>query len=314
MMDKDSKIFVTGHTGLVGSALVRRLRSNGYWNIVTVPHSQLDLTDKEQVEHFFYVKQPEYVINAAARVGGIHANDKYSAEFIYQNLAIQTNVIDACHRHGVKKLMFLGSVCIYPKFAPVPVKEEYLLTGELEPTNQWYATAKIAGIKMCQAYRKQYGHDYVSAMPCNLYGEGDNFHPENSHVIPALLRKFLEAKATNSPSVTCWGTGTARREFLYVDDMADACEFLMHNYSDGQIINIGFGEDFTIKELVEQIAEVTEYKGEIVWDTSKPDGTPKRILDTTRLFGLGWKPKISLREGLTKTLNWYRLQEQRREK
>jgi GDP-L-fucose synthase len=206
-------------------------------------------------------------------------------------------------------LMFLGSVCIYPKFAPVPVKEEYLLTGELEPTNQWYATAKIAGIKMCQAYRKQYGSDFVSVMPSNLYGQGDNFHLENSHVIPALLRKFLEAKETNSPTVTCWGTGAARREFLYVDDMADACLFLMNNYSDERIINIGFGEDYTIRELVEIILEVTEYKGEIVWDVSKPDGTPKRLLDMTRLFDLGWKPKVSLREGLTKTLEWYKLHE-----
>lgn len=313
-MDISSKIFVAGHTGLVGSSIVRRLRTNGFFNIVTAGHSQLDLTKKELVEQYFYIKQPEYVINAAARVGGIHANDKYSAEFIYQNLAIQTNIIDACHNHGVKKLMFLGSVCIYPKYAPVPVKEEYLLTGELEPTNQWYATAKIAGIKMCQAYRKQYGDDFVSVMPCNLYGEGDNFHPENSHVIPALLRKFLDAKANNAPTVTCWGTGAARREFLYVDDMAYACEFLMDNYSDGKIINIGFGEDYTIKELVELIAELTDYKGTIVWDSSKPDGTPKRVLDTTRLFNLGWRPKISLREGLTKTLNWYKLQTETRER
>jgi GDP-L-fucose synthase len=313
-MDKSKRIYVAGHTGLVGSSLVRHLTTNGYTNIVTAGHDKLDLTNKQHVEDFFYIKQPDYVINAAARVGGIHANDKYSAEFIYQNLSIQTNIIDACHTFETKKLMFLGSVCIYPKYAPVPVKEEYLLTGELEPTNQWYATAKIAGIKMCQAYRKQYGSDFVSVMPCNLYGEGDNFHLENSHVIPALLRKFLDAKAANSPTVTCWGTGAARREFLYVDDMADACEFLMNNYSDGQIINIGFGEDYTIKELVELVAEVTEYKGEIVWDTSKPDGTPKRILDTTRLFNLGWRPKISLREGLTKTLNWYKLQTETREK
>ena len=313
-MDKSSRIYVAGHTGLVGSALVRHLRANGYTNIITATRSEVDLTNANSVHEYLCVNRPEYVFDAAARVGGIHANDKYSAEFIYQNLAIQTNIIHNCWRHGVKKLMFLGSVCIYPKFAPVPVKEEYLLTGELESSNQWYATAKIAGIKMCQAYRKQYGSDFVSVMPCNLFGEGDNFHLENSHVIPALLRKFLEAKAANAPSVTCWGTGAARREFLYVDDMADACEFLMNNYSDGQIINIGFGEDYTIKELVELVAEVTEYKGEIVWDTSKPDGTPKRILDTTRLFGLGWKPKISLREGLIKTLNWYSLQEKTREK
>lgn len=313
-MEKTSKIFVTGHNGLVGSALIRRLKANGYSNVITINRAQLDLTNKDHLDHFFYVNQPEYVINAAARVGGIHANDKYSAEFIYENLTIQTNIIDACHSSGVKKLMFLGSVCIYPLHAPVPVKEEYFLTGPLEQSNQWYAIAKIAGIKMCQAYRKQYGSDFISIMPCNLFGIGDLFNLENSHVIPALLRKFLNAKSNNDSMVTCWGTGNARREFLYVDDMADACEFLMNNYSDERIINIGFGQDYTIKELVELIAEITDYSGNIVWDTTKPDGTPKRILDTSRLFDLGWKPKISLREGLTKTLEWYKLQSQVREK
>lgn len=306
-MDKNSRIYIAGHTGLVGSALVRQLAEQGYSNLIA-PAKRIDLTNKYQVTEWFLDKKPEYVFNAAAKVGGIHANDKYSAEFIYQNLAIQTNIVDTCYLCDVKKLMFLGSVCIYPKFAPVPVKEEYLLTGALEESNQWYATAKIAGIKMCQAYRKQYGSDFVSVMPCNLYGVGDNFHLENSHVIPALLRKFLTAKEKNDPSVTCWGTGAARREFLYVDDMADACIFLMTNYSDERIINIGFGEDYTIKELVEMVAEVTGYKGNIVWDTTKSDGTPKRILDTTRLRDLGWKPKVSLREGLTKTLEWYKLQ------
>lgn len=307
-MKKNSTIYVAGHTGLVGSSIVRSLIESGYDEIVGAPHKELDLTDKSQVNRFFEEHKPTYVINAAAKVGGIHANDKYPADFIYQNLAIQTNLIDACYKYDVAKFMFLGSVCIYPKFAPVPVKEDSLLTGELEPTNQWYATAKIAGIKMCQAYRKQYGCDFVSVMPCNLYGVGDNFHPENSHVIPALIRRFLEARDNNAPSVTCWGTGAARREFLYVDDMADACVFLMNNYSNAEIINIGFGEDYTIKELVELIAELTDYKGTILWDSAKPDGTPKRILDSTKLFSLGWKPKVSLREGLTKTIEWYKVQ------
>lgn len=313
VMNQTDKIYVAGHTGLVGSALVRQLRANGYHNIITVPHKQVDLTNKLHVDAFFEQERPEYVFDAAARVGGIHANNTYPAEFIYQNLAIQTNLIDACHRYGVKKLVFLGSVCIYPKYAEVPVKEESLLTGELEPTNQWYAVAKIAGIKTCQAYRKQYGDDFVSVMPCNLYGVGDNFHPENSHVIPALMRRFLEAKEIDLPSVTCWGTGKARREFLYVDDMADACIFVMNNYSEEQIINIGYGEDYTIKELVESIAEVTDYKGTIEWDTTKPDGTPKRILDTSKLFNLGWKPKVSLKQGLTKTIEWYKTQAHIRE-
>lgn len=312
-MEKSSRIYVAGHTGLVGSALTLHLKSEGYHQLV-IPDRRLDLTLRQEVDSFFYVNRPEYVFLAAAKVGGIHANDKYAAEFIYQNLAIQTNVIDACHKYGVKKLVFLGSVCIYPLHAPVPVKEEYLLTGPLEPSNQWYATAKIAGIKMCQAYRKQYGSDFVSVMPCNLYGPGDNFHLDNSHVIPALIRKFLDAKNNNLPTVTCWGTGAARREFLYVYDMVDACTFLMNNYSDERIINIGFGEDYTIKELVELVAELTNYQGEIVWDTSKPDGTPKRILDTTRLFDLGWRPKVSLRRGLTNTIEWYKLQTETREK
>jgi GDP-L-fucose synthase len=307
-MNKDSKIYVAGHTGLVGGSLCRHLKANGYYKTTGVKRSDLDLLSRSQVVEWFAVNRPEYVFLAAAKVGGIHANDTYPAEFIYQNLTIQTNVIDTCFKYGVHKLLFLGSVCIYPKYAEVPVKEESLLTGELEPTNQWYAVAKIAGIKMAQAYRKQYGVDFISIMPCNLYGVGDNFHPENSHVIPALIRRFLEAKAKNAESVTCWGTGAARREFLYVDDMADACTFVMNNYSDSQIINIGFGADYTIKELVELIAELTQYEGKILWDTSKPDGTPKRMLDTTKLQNLGWKPKVSLREGLTKTIEWYKLQ------
>ena len=312
-MNKDSKIYVAGHTGLVGSSLVRYLKSEGYYKIAGIRRNDVNLTSKLQVENWFFENKPEYVFLAAAKVGGIYANSKYPADFIYQNLAIQTSVIDTAYLSGVKKLVFLGSVCIYPKYAEVPVKEESLLTGELEETNQWYAIAKIAGIKMAQAYRKQYGIDFVSVMPCNLYGIGDNFHPENSHVIPALIRRFLEAKEKNLPSVTCWGTGAARREFLYVDDMASACTFVMNNYSDSQIINIGFGEDYTIKELVELIAELIQYDGKIIWDTSKPDGTKTRLLDSTKLKNLGWKPKVSLRNGLTKTIEWYKLQSKIRE-
>lgn len=303
----DSKILILGSNGLVGSTIYKQLLTTGHRNLVGVNRHIIDLTNQQQVRQFFDTVRPEYVFDAAAKVGGIHANNTYPAEFIYNNLAIQTNVIDACHEYKVKKLMFLGSVCIYPKYAEVPVKEEYLMTGELEPTNQWYATAKIAGIRMCQAYRRQYGDDFISVMPVNLYGEGDNFHPTNSHVIPALIRRFIDAKEQNAPTITCWGTGNARREFMYVDDMADACIFLMKNYSDEQIINIGVGEDYTIKELVTMIAELVDYKGEILWDTTKPDGTPKRMLDSTRLFNLGWKPKIGLREGLTKAIEWYRL-------
>jgi GDP-L-fucose synthase len=306
-MEKNSRIMVLGSNGLVGSALVRQLESEGFTDILTPTRQQLDLTNQISVTVHLTMVKPEYVFLAAAKVGGIHANNTFPAEFIYNNLVIQTNVIEACRQAGVKKLMFLGSVCIYPKYAEVPVKEESLLTGELEPTNQWYAVAKIAGIKMCQAYRKQYGCDFISVMPCNLYGEGDNFHPTNSHVIPALIRRFVEAKEKNLPSVTCWGTGEARREFLYVDDMANACVFLMKCYSDERPINIGFGYDVTIKEIVEKIAKIVEYEGEIRWDTTKPDGTPKRILDTTRLFNLGWRPKVDLYGGLTRATNWYKL-------
>lgn len=306
-MDKNSKIYVAGHKGLVGSALINILSLNGYTNIKGVPHEHVDLTNTLEVDSYFNLIHPEYVFLAAAKVGGIHANNTYPAEFIYNNLAIQTNVIHSAYCHRVKKLMFLGSVCIYPKYAEIPVKEESLLTGEVESTNQWYAVAKVAGIKMCQAYRRQYGSDFISVMPCNLYGIGDNFHPENSHVIPALIRKFVEAKKANVPEVVCWGTGEARREFMYVDDMADACVFLMNNYSDEKIINIGTGVDYTIKELVETITNIVGYKGDIAWDASKPGGTPKRLLDSTLLFNLGWKPKISLEKGLTKTIEWYKL-------
>lgn len=308
-MEKTSKIAVLGANGMVGRALVRQLKINGFpdENVFAITRKHINLTNGDEVEIMMENLRPEYVFLAAAKVGGIHANNVMPAEFIYNNLAIQTNVIEACRKYSVRKLCFLGSVCIYPKYAPVPVKEESLLTGELEPTNQWYAVAKIAGIKMCQAYRKQYGCDFISVMPCNLYGEYDNFHPTYSHVIPALIRRFVEATENNTSAVTVWGTGNARREFLFADDMADACIFLTNNYSDERIINIGYGEDYTIKELVESIAEIVGYKGEIVWDTSKPDGTPKRILDSSRLFDLGWKPKVPLKEGLTRAVNWYKL-------
>ncbi len=306
-MEKNNSIAVLGARGLVGSALVRNLTFVGYENIKCPTRETIDLENQLSVNIEFQCNKFQYVFLAAAKAGGIHANNTFPADFISDNLAIQTNVIRACKAHGVKKLLFLGSVCIYPKYAEVPVKEESLLTGELEPTNQWYAVAKIAGIKMCQAYRKQYGCDFISVMPCNLYGMNDNFHPLNSHVIPALIRKFVEAKEKNLSIVECWGTGYARREFMYVDDMADACVFLMNTYSDERIINIGCGVDYTIRELVESISEIVGYKGDIQWDTSKPDGTPKRLLDSTRLFDMGWRPKIGLKEGLTKAINWYRL-------
>ena len=305
-MENTSKIAVLGANGMVGRSIVRRLTLLGYENIQTLTRKEVDLTNAQEVNLMLAYLRPEYVFCAAAKVGGIHANNVMPAEFIYNNLAIQTNVIEACRQYETKKLCFLGSVCIYPKYAEVPVKEDSLLTGELEPTNQWYAIAKIAGIKMCQAYRRQYGCDFISVMPCNLYGEYDNFHPTFSHVIPALIRRFVEAKNLELPTVTVWGTGNARREFLFVDDMADACIFLMNNYSDEKIINIGYGEDCTIRELVETIAEVVDYKGTIIWDTSKPDGTPKRILDSSRLFKLGWKPNVSLKEGLSRAVNWYK--------
>lgn len=306
-MEKASRIYVAGHKGLVGSSLVRTLQAKGYTNIVTTTRKEVDLTNPGLVDSWFNAYKPEYVFDCAAKVGGIYANATFPAEFIYDNLQIQNNLIDSAHRHNAKKFMFLGSVCIYPKYAETPVKEKTLLTGELEPTNQWYAVAKIAGIKMCQAYRKQYGKDFVSVMPCNLYGVNDNFHPTNSHVIPALIRKFVDAKTNKAEYVECWGTGMARREFLYVDDMTDALEFLMNNYSDMEIINIGCGYDVTIAELVVMIAKLVDFKGKIMWDRTKPDGTPKRMLDTTKLFNLGWKPKISLEEGLTRSIEWFKV-------
>lgn len=306
-MDKGAKIYVAGHRGLVGSAILRRLRAEGYENLVLRTRQELDLTDQRAVNRFFEEERPEYVFLAAAKVGGILANATYPGDFIRENLLIQTNVIDAAHRYGVKKLLFLGSSCIYPKFAPQPMKEEYLLTGPLESTNEAYAVAKIAGIKMVQAYRRQYGFRGISLMPTNLYGPGDNFDLETSHVIPALLRKFHEAKEAGRKEVVVWGTGTPRREFLHVDDLADASIFLMRHYDEEEIINVGVGEDISIRELAELIARVVGFKGEIVYDTSKPDGTPRKLLDVSRLFALGWRPRISLEEGLRQTYEWFRV-------
>ncbi|MCC6590817.1 MAG: GDP-L-fucose synthase [Bryobacterales bacterium] len=304
-MDKSASIFVAGHRGLVGSAIVRALRHAGYTNLVTRTKAELDLTDGAAVRSFFSREKPAYVFLAAAKVGGIHANSTYPADFIRDNLAIQCNVIDMAYRGGVKKLQFLGSSCIYPKLAPQPIKEEYLLTGALEPTNEAYALAKISGLKMVEFYRRQYGFSGISLMPTNLYGPGDNFDLNNSHVLPALMRKFHEAKAAGAPTVTVWGTGTPRREFLHVDDLADACVFLMQTYDSDQFVNVGWGEDVSIREVAEMMREVVGYEGELVFDSTKPDGTPRKLLDTTRLTNLGWTPKISLRDGLRSTYEWY---------
>lgn len=304
-MNKDSKIYIAGHTGLVGSALLRELKKQGYSNLVTRTHKELELLDFNQVNYFFKTEKPEYVILAAAKVGGIVANSRYPAEFIYQNLQIQNNVIYNAHLHSVKKLLFLGSSCIYPKNCPQPIKEEYLLTGKLEPTNEPYAIAKIAGIKMCQSYNQQYGTNYIAVMPTNTYGIGDNFHPENSHVIPGLINKIHSAKISNAECVTLWGTGSVYREFIYIDDLADACIFIFNNYNDNEIINIGTGQDLTIKELAEIICSVVGYKGKIQYDNSNPDGTPKKLLDVTKLKKLGWEAKTSLKTGLKITYEWY---------
>lgn len=304
-MDASAKIYVAGHRGLAGSAIVRALRNQGYGNLLLKAHAELDLTDQGAVEAFFAQERPDYVFLAAAKVGGIHANETYPAEFIRDNLAIQTNVIHAAWKSSVRKLAFLGSSCIYPRQAPQPISEDSLLTGPLELTNEWYAVAKIAGVKMCQAYRKQYGFDAISLMPTNLYGPGDNFHLENSHVIPALIRKFHEARLRRNAEVTVWGSGTPRREFLHVDDMADACVFLMKNYSGSDLVNIGVGEDVPIRELAELIQRVTGFEGRIVLDAAKPDGTPRKLMDVARLHDLGWKATISLEEGLTSTYRWY---------
>lgn len=305
-MQKDSKIYVAGHNGLVGSALVRELQKKGYHNLITKTHSELDLTNQDQVEDFFQKEKPEYVFLAAAKVGGILANDIYSADFIRENLMIQTNVIDSAYKSGVKKLLFLGSACVYPKVTPQPIKEEYLFTGELEVTNKAYALAKIAGIVMCQSYNKQYGTNFISVMPTNLYGEGDNFDLQNSHVIPAMIRKFDDAKKNDLKEVTLWGTGSPTREFLYVDDLASACVYLMNNYSSSEIINIGLGEDLSILELANVVKKVVGYEGDIKWDSTKPDGTPRRLLDVSKIKALGWTSNIGLEEGLKKTFMWYK--------
>jgi len=303
-MEKESKIYVAGHRGLVGSAILHNLQEEGYNNIVIRTHRELDLCNQQEVRAFFEKERPEYVFLAAAKVGGILANSTYPADFIYNNLAIQIYAIHNAYLYGVKKLLFLGSSCIYPKFAPQPMKEEYLLTGILEPTNESYAIAKISGIKMCQAYNKQYGTNFISVMPTNLYGPGDNFDLETSHVLSALIRKFHEAKLSGQP-VTVWGTGTPRREFLYVNDLAEACIFLMNCYDGEDIINIGTGLDISIKELAGFISEVIGYRGEIIFDTGKPDGMQRKLLDVTRINSLGWKAKTDLREGIEKTYKWY---------
>ncbi len=307
-MNPQSEIYIPGHRGMAGSAIHRNLEARGYYNLITRTHSELDLTNQQEVNDFFEEVRPEYVFLAAAKVGGILANSTYPAEFIYENLMIEANVIHAAYTTGVTKLLFLGSSCIYPRLAPQPLKEEYLLTGELEVTNEAYAVAKIAGIRMCKHYNQQYGTNFISVMPTNLYGPGDNYDPETSHVMAALIRKFHEAKLNNAPQVVVWGTGTPRREFLYVGDMADACVHLMENYAAediGGFVNIGVGEDVTIRELAELIGEIVEYGGKIVYDTSKPDGTPQKLLDVSRLRELGWESKISLRDGIKQAYEWY---------
>ena len=304
-MKQDAKIYVAGHKGLVGSAIVRNLEKRGYQNIIGRTHKELDLTDQAAVKRFFEGEKPDYVFLCAAKVGGIHINSIAPAEFMYINLAIETNVIHSAYLSGVKKLLFMGSGCIYPRIVPQPIKEEYLLTAPLEKTNEAYAIAKIAGLKMCEFYNMQYGTNYISVMPCNLYGPGDNYNPVSSHVIPALLRKFHEAKVSGSPTVTMWGTGSAMREFMHIDDIADASVFLMENYDGNEWVNIGCGEDMSIRELGELIKKVVGYTGEIEYDPSYPDGTPRKLLDSTKLFSMGWKPSIELEEGLRETYQDY---------
>ena len=304
-MKLDSRIYVAGHSGLVGSAILRSLKQKGFLNLVTRMHNELELADAVAVKKFFNETKPEYVFLAAAKVGGIHANNTYPADFIRENLVVQTNVIHESWKSGVKKLMFLGSSCIYPKLCPQPIKEEYLLSGKLEPTNDAYAIAKIAGIKTCQSYNKQFGTKYFSVMPTNLYGINDNFHPENSHVLPALIRKFHEAKIANAEFVSIWGSGNSRREFLHSDDLADAVLLLMENYEDSEIINIGSGEDQTIRELAEIIQHVVGFTGYLKFDASRPDGTPQKLLNVSKVKSLGWSPTISLKKGIKQVYRWY---------
>jgi GDP-L-fucose synthase len=304
-MDQKSRIYVAGHHGLVGSAICRRLESSGHTRLITRTRAELELLNQAAVEAFFAAEKPEYIFLAAAKVGGIVANATHPAEFIHENLVVQTNVIDAAYRHSAKKLLFLGSSCIYPKFAPQPIREDSLLTSALEPTNEAYAIAKIAGLKMAQAYRQQYGFCAISLMPTNLYGPHDNFELESSHVAPALIRRFQEAAQRNAPEVALWGTGTVRRELMHVDDLADASVFLMQRYDESEIINVGTGEDVTIRELAELIAEIVGYRGRIVQDTSKPDGTPRKLLDVSRLRALGWQARIPLRQGLEQAYQWF---------
>lgn len=305
-MEKNSRIYVAGHRGLVGSAIVRRLEKEGYTNIITRTRTELDLLDAEATRAFFAKERPEHVFLAAAKVGGIMANNTYPADFIYENLTIQSNIVYAAYKNDVRKLLFLGSSCIYPKMAPQPIKEEHLLSGPLEPTNAPYAVAKIAGITMCQSFNRQYGTDFISVMPTNLYGPNDNFDLETSHVLPALIRKIDDAKERGDAKVVLWGTGSPMREFLHVDDLADAAVFLMQNYSGSDIVNIGTGEDVTIKELAETIQRIVGYKGSIEWDSTKPDGTPRKLLDVSKLHGLGWKHSLTLEEGLRQTYAWYK--------
>lgn len=301
-MKQTDKIFIAGHRGMVGSAIERKLRKEGFENIITKTSAKLDLRNQTDVNNFFNSEKPDIVINAAGRVGGIYANNTYRAEFVYDNLLIQANIVHASHTNKVSKLLYLGSSCIYPKLAPQPLKEEYLLSGYLEHTNQPYALAKIVGIELCDSYRAQYGCNFISAMPTNLYGTNDNYHPENSHVLPALIRRFILAHKNNDSAVTIWGTGTPRREFMHVDDLADACYFLLQKYNEQGIINVGWGEDVTIKELAELISSAVRYSGSLVFDSDKPDGTPRKLMDTEKINNLGWKPKISLKEGILKTV------------
>lgn len=305
-MKKNSKIYVAGHKGLVGSAITRALVGRGFSNLILKDRKDLDLLDQKAVAAFFLREKPEYVFLAAAKVGGIMANDQNPGEFIYENLLVQANVLENARKNGVKKLLFLGSSCIYPRLAPQPIKEEYFLSGPLEPTNQAYAIAKIAGIITCQSYNKEYGTNFISAMPTNLYGQNDNFDLINSHVLPAFIRKFHDAKTAGKKEILLWGTGAARREFLHVDDLADAALFLMEKYDSSEIINVGTGEDDTIKELAELVKKITGFKGKIMWDKTKPDGMPRKLLDVSRLHALGWKHKISLEKGISETYEWYK--------